>query len=149
MDHQPGNGFCEDYCNHPDLYFDLGDCCLDNINDAMCYDCICFEDCSRHPSEFPDNMTYATECYNPDILPYAEIQRGVTCFPGSIGDGICHGYCNNHLFYFDGGDCCLPTVISSVNFQSIVLEKCGKNEWNDCTCYEDCSRKPTLGPNLG
>ena len=129
------------------MNFDLGDCCLDNINDVFCYDCICFEDCSRHPSQFLDKEFYATECYNPDILPYPEIKRGVTCFPGSIGDGICHGDCNNHLFYFDGGDCCLPTVISSViyNFESSI--RCGQDDARNCTCYDDCSRKPTVGPN--
>ena len=136
-----GDGYCDDSCNHPrtDFNFDEGDCCLEHINDVVCHDCICFEDCSKHPSKF-DNQILATECYNPDNLhPY--LSDGL-CLVFEIGNGVCNGMCNNHFFDFDGGDCCLATINS---------DKCDEESlgvWENCICYEDCERRPTIGPDL-
>ena len=43
-----GNGICDDDVNNADCGYDLGDCCLEPIEDDVCTDCICHEDNTRH-----------------------------------------------------------------------------------------------------
>jgi hypothetical protein len=38
-----GDGTCDDTLNNEDCSYDGGDCCLSNIGDQFCIDCICFE----------------------------------------------------------------------------------------------------------
>ena len=45
-----GDGYCQDSSNSEQCDFDGGDCCLNQIIVA-CYDCMCFEDGTRHPEE--------------------------------------------------------------------------------------------------
>ena len=45
-----GDGYCQDSSNSEQCDFDGGDCCLNQII-AACYDCICYEDGTRHPEE--------------------------------------------------------------------------------------------------
>ena len=51
-----GDGICEDECNNLDFVFDDGDCCLSEIDDLFCEDCICLADLppERHPSSKTD-----------------------------------------------------------------------------------------------
>ena len=44
-----GDGTCDDSCNLPELEFDGGDCCFDQINPAGCSFCVCYQDCTFHP----------------------------------------------------------------------------------------------------
>ena len=43
-----GNGVCDDKTNNAECGYDMGDCCLEPINDHKCTDCICHEDNTRH-----------------------------------------------------------------------------------------------------
>ena len=43
-----GDGYCDQECNHPDLLFDNGDCCLEKVIENYCDDCFCYETCSQH-----------------------------------------------------------------------------------------------------
>ena len=43
-----GNGVCDDKTNNAECGYDMGDCCLEPINDHDCTDCICHEDNTRH-----------------------------------------------------------------------------------------------------
>ena len=45
-----GDGYCQDSSNSEQCDFDGGDCCLNQIVVA-CYDCMCYEDGTRHPEE--------------------------------------------------------------------------------------------------
>ena len=45
-----GDGLCHDSSNSEQCDFDGGDCCLNQIV-AACYDCMCYEDGTRHPEE--------------------------------------------------------------------------------------------------
>ena len=44
------DGVCDAKTNNLQCDFDGGDCCLNQII-AACYDCICYEDGTRHPEE--------------------------------------------------------------------------------------------------
>ena len=43
-----GNGICDDEANNAECGYDMGDCCLEPINDHVCTDCISHEDNTRH-----------------------------------------------------------------------------------------------------
>jgi hypothetical protein len=43
-----GNGRCNDEANTADCGYDMGDCCMEPINDKTCTDCICHDDNTRH-----------------------------------------------------------------------------------------------------
>ena len=44
-----GDKICDDACNVPELQFDGGDCCFDEINAEFCSFCFCYQDCTFHP----------------------------------------------------------------------------------------------------
>ncbi len=82
-----GNGICTDSCNDSKHKYDLGDCCLEQISDHDCLDCICNQDDLVHPkSECPHHL---------------------------IGDGHCHDECNRSEFSYDSNDCCLSIIIDA------------------------------------
>lgn len=45
-----GNGYCDDLCNRPEFSYDFGECCLPQINDLSCLECLCHDDGTRHAS---------------------------------------------------------------------------------------------------
>ena len=44
-----GNGKCNDKCNLKDFDYDEGDCCLEQIHNMHCIDCVCHLDQLKHP----------------------------------------------------------------------------------------------------
>ena len=45
-----GDDICNDNLNVEVCNYDNGDCCLSEISDDQCTECICHEDGTRHPS---------------------------------------------------------------------------------------------------
>ena len=46
------DGYCNDETNMlAECDYDGGDCCLDEIDDLKCDECICHQDGSRHPTK--------------------------------------------------------------------------------------------------
>ena len=39
----PGDGWCDDFNNKPECYFDAGDCCF-NVDPQFCTKCECYTD---------------------------------------------------------------------------------------------------------
>lgn len=56
--HWIGDGSCDDSCNKFIHDYDLRDCCLDQIIDSSCQECICHEDGIRHPSSGRYQIAY-------------------------------------------------------------------------------------------
>lgn len=69
--------------------YDEGACCLPEIKDAYCVECICNTDGTRHPT------VVIQECPQPTWT----------------GDGLCDDNTNIEACNFDEGDCCLPEII--------------------------------------
>ena len=80
-----GDDVCQDFVNHAECGFDLGDCCKPKV-DLDCFSCICW----LHDFEWPD-----------------EGNRGCPD-KKSIGDHICQDENNNGQCGLDGYDCCTP-----------------------------------------
>lgn len=90
-----GDDTCDDNINNEKCYYDHGDCCLNEIDDHKCTECICHEDGTRHPSRF------GTTTEEPN--PCADYHY--------IGDGVCDDSTNNEVCDFDGNDCCIDEIV--------------------------------------
>ena len=78
-----GEGVCDLHYNSPKFFFDVGDCCLDDV--------ICADTTFR-------------------IVPCPEkscIRSNNYCITEELGDGICQDHNNGIFCDFDMGDCCL------------------------------------------
>ena len=85
-----GNGICDLDYNNVKYDFDLGDCCIENVQ------CV-----KRNETQYFGKREIAC----PEKVC---IQSNVFCIQSEIGDGICQDYNNVELCDLDGGDCCLP-----------------------------------------
>ena len=112
-----GDDWCDDVCNHPELQFDGGDCCLNTIINDACQECFCYETCSVHKLADPHHVV-------PPPPVWIEPDESV-CTSDMIGNGICSGVCNTEEFEFDGGDCCHDIVVQHFG-------NCGQ----DCKCHD-------------
>ena len=74
-----GDGLCDLPFNNKENYFDVGDCCQENI--------VLDDDC-------PENVC---------------IESNIFCIEEELGDGICQGHNNGPFCEYDLGDCCLVT----------------------------------------
>ena len=93
---RPGDDQCNDENNDAKCQYDLGDCCLNEIDDTSCDECICHEDGTRHPSKFQTNTEKPEDqC---DQIEY-------------VNDGICDDITNVEECDFDGNDCCLDEIV--------------------------------------
>ena len=54
-----GDGICDDEVNLPKCAFDEGDCCLNEIVDTNCHECICHSDGKRHQMTTTTQMSKA------------------------------------------------------------------------------------------
>jgi len=90
-----GDDTCNDNLNIEKCHYDHGDCCLNEISDDQCTECICHEDGTRHPSRFETTTEEPNPC--PDYH--------------YIGDGICDDSTNNEVCNFDGNDCCIDEAV--------------------------------------
>lgn len=48
--YEEGDLHCDDYLNREECNYDHGDCCLPEIIDTSCTQCLCLEDGTRHPT---------------------------------------------------------------------------------------------------
>ena len=99
-----GDGTCDLNYNHAKYYFDVGDCCLENLN------CILRLENSTVNIGFVSIDQPCPE--NPCI------QSNNFCVPEELGDGICQDHNNGPLCHYDMGDCCMV----------------GRNVEHCCTC---------------
>ena len=107
--HEMGDGFCHLTYNNENYDFDLGDCCLENV------------ECVAPPTSETIGISFETVHCPPDPLC---IQSNAYCIQDEVGDGICQDYNNVPLCDYDAGDCCL-------------LEKgteCCGNQSGGCAC---------------
>ena len=86
-----GDGHCDLNHNNADHYFDLGDCCLENLS------------CRRVFSNL-GIMDWETS-FCPENDPC--IKSNLFCIQEELGDGICQDHNNGPFCDYDGGDCCL------------------------------------------
>jgi len=86
-----GDGFCDDGNNNCGCGWDGGDCCNSDSNFDYCSDCTCLD-----PTKQPDG-TCVGACWN---FVFA-------------GDGFCDDSNNVCACDWDGGDCCIETIIST------------------------------------
>ena len=107
-----GNARCEESCNQLQYQFDKGDCCLPQINDEHCIDCICHQDKQRHDSSL--------------------------CTLNMIGDGFCDKSCNHEGQKFDGFDCCLD-YINAKHSCSCIKTDSPLDTCKHCKCHLDLS----------
>lgn len=91
-----GDGYCQDFLNIEECYYDGSDCCTNWYKPMIIYDecteCICHLDGTRHPG------MYTTEC----------------TFSSNVGDGVCDDAANNEKCDYDGLDCCLDHIYDYV-----------------------------------
>ena len=120
------DGFCDDECNFPHHNYDGADCCLPVVLGyyfSYCSKCFCYQDCSK--------QHFTQECFEPDTN-YINTTIQPECSNWNwIKDGFCDDVCNFPQFGYDGGDCCLETLVSTY--------------CSDCFCYQSCSQ---LNPEL-
>jgi len=82
--HKIDDGYCNDEVNMmAECDYDGGDCCLAEIDDLKCDECICHQDGSRHPTRL---------CWFASIF---------------VNDTYCDDFLNTPQCLYDGGDCCL------------------------------------------
>ena len=86
--HHLGNGFCDLNQNNEDHYFDLGDCCLEDISCRLKF----------------FNQTSHVEKYCP-ANPC--IRSNIFCVQEELGNGICEDHNNGPYCDYDLGDCCM------------------------------------------
>ena len=102
-----GDGVCDLNYNHPEYFFDIGDCCQPTpscrVQAPIFYSMVG----NQEPIECPDNPCIPSNNY---------------CIPDQLGDGICQDHNNGPYCDYDHGDCCW--------FHSYDQECC------DCSCYE-------------
>ena len=56
-----GDGYCNDENNYQSCGFDGGDCCLEQVKTAFCYECLCLEDGGIQNSVAAPSMLLAFE----------------------------------------------------------------------------------------
>ena len=101
IEHLINDGFCDDECNFPHHNYDGGDCCeFGPLH--YCSQCFCYQSCSAQ-----------------------SFTQG--CLESWTNDGLCDDDCNFPQFDYDGGDCCLETLISTF--------------CSDCFCHQNSSQQ--------
>ena len=115
-----GDGHCNDETNHLYCNYDGGDCCLLNITSDYCSECSCH---------------YKETCAS-----------GI--MPSIVGDNFCNDETNIVECNYDGGDCCLSSIIKDRCLQCncFLHENCaiwvhpsvGDGVCNDETNIEEC-----------
>lgn len=107
---------CDDWHNFPSCEFDCGECCLPWIESHNCDECICHLDGTVHQ----------------------KLERGDSrCHVKMLNDGKCHSWCNNPENLYDGGDCCLPIILTEfcyINYDGIQSDE---SDLDNCICAED------------
>ena len=86
-----GDEHCDLNHNNADHFFDLGDCCLENLS------------CRRVFSNL--GIMDFEEKFCPEHDPC--IKSNLVCIPEELGDGICQDHNNGPFCQYDLGDCCL------------------------------------------
>ena len=81
-----GDGRCDVLYNHREYYFDIGDCCLENVE---CYGNSIDSD-------------YQVDCQSQLYC----VPSNNYCIAAELGDGLCQDHNNGVLCDFDLGDCC-------------------------------------------
>ena len=83
-----GDGYCDLNHNNAENFFDVGDCCLEDLQCRLKF----FNFTNFIPRFCPENTC---------------IKSNLFCIPEELGDGICQDHNNGPFFDFDLGDCCL------------------------------------------
>ena len=85
-----GDGFCDLNHNNAQHFFDLGDCCLENVNCGL--------------------WTHDSSSFINVILEYCPahtcIKSNIFCIEEELGDGKCQDHNNSPYCDYDLGDCC-------------------------------------------
>ena len=79
-----GDKYCDFSLNNVENYFDVGDCCLPDLE--------CLSQSTRFLMPCPEMVC---------------IQSNIFCVPEELGDGVCQDYNNGPYCNYDLGDCCL------------------------------------------
>ncbi len=102
-----GQGQCNDELNRRECFFDNGDCCLANVDDSACEDCICHLSYSKTEKTL-DAWRFMFIADEGKFLE--QPNKDYRIVYSRWGDGKCDEFANNKAMNYDGGDCCLPTA---------------------------------------
>ena len=91
-----GDWVCDPSLNNPENFFDLGDCCFENIT-------TCAINGDTVKPQYLSDFVETVSC--PQDLC---IKSNTYCVEAEVGDGLCQDYNNAEKCDFDLGDCCLP-----------------------------------------
>ena len=91
-----GDGQCHLAFNQEEYDFDLGDCCIENVQ------CVMGGFKTMEFFDFVETFDQPVECPEQVCIP-----SNTFCVQAQVGDGICQDYNNIKMCDFDGGDCCL------------------------------------------
>ena len=93
-----GDGVCDSDLNNAHDFFDVGDCCLNHLNETKCKKKIYGPNGSNKVFEIdcPENACIKSTNY---------------CIQELLGDGICHDQNNGPYCDYDLGDCCIRNKV--------------------------------------
>ena len=107
-----GDGICDVSYNHREYYFDIGDCCLEDV------------ECYFNPFD-PFKIDVQANCQIQSCVPSNNY-----CIAAELGDGLCQDHNNGVLCDFDLGDCCLtPPSYDSCCYCYCHHDCGGQQEW--------------------
>ena len=110
-----GNGYCDLNHNNAENFFDVGDCCLENLQCRLK-----FENFTNFIPRFcPENTC---------------IQSNIFCILEELGDGICQDHNNGPFCDYDLGDCCLTEVLDDHVGTFTMARPKINTECCDCFC---------------
>ena len=111
-----GNGYCDLNYNNEDNFFDVGDCCLEDLQCRLKF----YNFTNFVPRFCPENTC---------------IKSNLFCIPEELGDGICQDHNNGPFCDYDLGDCCLTGGLEDLDLVRGTFAIEGpKNTTECCDC---------------
>ena len=139
-----GDGYCDDFDNVEECNYDGGDCCDQSADKSYCEICQCYNESFSSTLSTTASSTTKTSTVL-DIGFYSlkkiviirihiKIYFSDSCVVHWFEDGFCDDVNNFEECKFDGGDCCLDTVLT---------EYC-----SICECHETQNHDLTIFPGM-